>query len=73
MDRLIQDKRELKMTDEEKAIEMRGIIYELKLSKPETFQEAWNNEDPVIHARWRKAIKKEFHCMNEKQTWRKIK
>ena len=48
MDRLIQDKGELKMTDEEKAAEMRGMIYELKMDIPQTFQEAWNHPDPVI-------------------------
>ena len=61
------------MKEEEKAAEMTAIIYELKLDIPETFQEAWNHPDPVIHERWRKAIRREFHCMNEKKTWRKIR
>jgi len=41
--------------------------------EPTTFQEAWNHPDPEERKWWRAAIKKEFHDMNDRKVWRKIK
>ena len=41
--------------------------------EPKTFQQAWNNPDPVIRVKWREAIRKEFHDMNIRCVWQKIK
>ena len=38
-----------------------------------SFQEAWHHPDPEIRLKWREAIKKEFHCMNKRHIWRKVK
>ena len=41
--------------------------------KPMTFQESWNYPDPIKHEKWRTTIRKEFHDINHRQVWRKIK
>ena len=42
------------------------------LEEPKSFQEAWNHEDQVQRNKWRDAIKKEFHDMNQRGVWKKI-
>eukprot|EP00957_Ditylum_brightwellii_P026706 2020009-Ditylum_brightwellii.AAC.1 len=39
---------------------------------PKNFDEAWNHPDPVQRAKWREAIRKEFHDMNKRHVWRFI-
>ena len=41
--------------------------------EPKTFQEAWNHPDPVQRAKWREAIRKEFHDMLKRKVWRRVK
>jgi len=38
-----------------------------------SFQEAWNHTNPECREKWREAIRKEFHCMNLRKVWRKVK
>ena len=45
----------------------------LDMVEPTTFQESWNHLDPIQREKWRTAIRKEFHDMNRRQVWRKIK
>lgn len=40
---------------------------------PESFQEAYNHPDPKKREKWRAAIRKEFHDMNARGVWRKIR
>ena len=41
---------------------------------PRTFQEAWNHADLKERAKWREAIRKEFHDMvNSRKVWRNVK
>ena len=40
---------------------------------PLTFREAWDHPDPEERAKWREAIRKEFHDMNKRRVWRYIR
>ena len=37
--------------------------------EPKTFQQAWNNPDPLKRVKWREAIRKKFHDMNNCCVW----
>ena len=37
------------------------------------FQESWNHPDPIQREKCRTNIRKEFHDMNHRQVWMKIK
>ena len=41
--------------------------------EPKTFQHTWNNPDPVKRVKWRESIRKEFHDINKRRVWKKIK
>ena len=45
----------------------------LDMVEPTTFQESWNHPDPIQREKWRTDIRKEFHDVNNRQVWRKIK
>ena len=70
--------------EEEAAIEMSNFLFEnvallagsddvLDMAEPTTFQESWNHPDPTQREKWRTAIRKKFHDVNNCQVWRKIK
>ena len=40
---------------------------------PSSFRDAWDHPDPEKRSKWRAAIQKEFHDMNRRKVWRKIK
>ena len=40
-----------------------------KFEEPKIFKEAYFHEDPFQTEDWRKAIKKKFHDMNQREVW----
>ena len=42
-------------------------------AEPNNFREAWDHPIPEKRAKWREAIQKEFHDMNRRGVWKKIK
>ena len=41
--------------------------------EPTSFREAWDHPEVIQRHKWREAIRKEFHGMNQRKVWRKIK
>ena len=40
--------------------------------EPESFNEAYNHEDPIQQAKWGEAIEKEFNDMESRNVWKRI-
>ena len=40
--------------------------------EPDTFDKVWNHCDPKKRAKWKEAVRKEFHDMNVRQVWEVI-
>ena len=49
---------------------LKTVKPEKKNNEPKGFKEAYFHQDPVQRENWRKAIKKEFHDMNQRGVWR---
>jgi len=47
--------------------------FEQRLIEPTTFREAYDHPDPEQGEKWRTAIQKEFHDMNRRGVWRKVR
>jgi hypothetical protein len=46
-----------------------ALIYAKVITEPQSFDEAWNCEDPDQRGKWRAAIKKEFNDMESTNVW----
>ncbi len=44
-----------------------------KYEELRTFQEAWHHPDPTQRVKWCDGIKKEFHNINKRHVWERIK
>jgi len=49
-----------------------GNAFEQRHIEPTTFWEAYDHPNPKQHAKWRAAIQKEFHNMNQQGVWCKV-
>jgi len=50
-----------------------GNAFEQRHIEPTTFWEAYDHPNPKQHAKWRAAIQKEFHNMNQHGVWCKVR